>query len=195
MNHLAYSWFITIINTTLLLMCHTWITLTCINIHTFWIHETFHTFTIIKGCSWHSLSCIYKYMSLSPHYPKNWYGLIEFSKILGVSTKFTPWMMAITLNSLIEDGLVFNFWTFGAILYSCIFRFLLNKSLRYFKGFCWLHYDDKNTPIICCPMTLIISNTNVNTLFIRCYRFRNTNKFTVNANARSFTYKTVTNRK
>ena len=40
-----------------------------------------------------------------------------------------------TVNSLIEDGLLFNFWTFEAVLYSSIFQFLLNKRPNFQKKF------------------------------------------------------------
>ena len=38
------------------------------------------------------------------------------------------WKIHFTVNSLIEDGLVFKFWTFGAVLYLSFCQFLLNKT-------------------------------------------------------------------
>ena len=75
---------------------------------------------------------------------KFWHCLKDFGTLLFVYYGFVTSAFSVTVNSLIEDGLVFNFWIFEAVFYSNIFQFsifysrqsfirnsLLLKSLRY----------------------------------------------------------------
>ena len=54
-------------------------------------------------------------------------------------------VLLITVNSLIKDVLVFNFWTFGAVFYSAIFKFFLNKSPNFHDFFSLLFETSFNS--------------------------------------------------
>ena len=67
-----------------------------------------------------------------------------------------------TVKSVLEDCLVFNFWTFGAVLYSSFFQFLLNKNPNFHNFFSLLFekvfYSNQsfNTDFTVCVIVYVV---------------------------------------